>query len=136
MIQLILPLQYIKDEDGHMQQRSNLDKMHATSAPPHRRVSTVESSTSRATPKRETVHCTFCNKMGHTAGKCWNKPPYYCPKRKTQGHTLSGCLEKGKKKSNPGEFTSQGERHSAKKDKKKKGKTKGDDQSLLMLDST
>ena len=126
---------YIRDEDVHMQQHSNPDRMYAATAPPHRRVSTVHSSTSAA-PERETLHCTFCNKTGHTAAKCWNKPPYYCPKCKTQGHTLSDCPDKGKKKSTLEELPSTGGGYSAKKDKKRRGKPKGDDQSLLMLDST
>ena len=67
---------YIRDEDAHMHQHSNPDRMYATTTPSHKRVSTVQSSTSAA-PERETLHCTFCYKLSHAAAKCWNKPPYY-----------------------------------------------------------
>ena len=108
-----------------MQQHWNPNWMYTTNDPPHNRVSTVQSSTSNAAPKRETLHCTFWNKTGHNAGKCWNKPPYHCLKCKTQGHTLSDCLVKGKKKSTQEESTSQGEGNPAEKGlvKKKKQKT-------------
>ena len=76
------------------------------------------------------------NKTGHPTRRCWNKPPYYCLKCKAQGHTLSNSPDKGKKKSIPEESTSQGEGRTTKRDKKDKGETKAEDQSLLMLAST
>ena len=68
---------YIQDKDRHLQARNGSDVMYAVSAPPRRRVSTKESSTSKADANTETLHCTFCNKSSQNTAKCWNKPPYY-----------------------------------------------------------
>ena len=108
---------YIQDEDRHLQARNGSDVMYAVSAPPRRRVSTTESSTSEADADTETLHCTFCNKSGHTAAKCWNKPPYYCPKCKAQGHNLQNCPEKGKKSSNPKREGGNAKQNSGRKEK-------------------
>ena len=43
------PNTYIQDEDRYLQARNGSDVMYAVSAPPWRRASTIQSSTSEAT---------------------------------------------------------------------------------------
>jgi len=101
--------------------------MYAARAQPRNRVSTVQTSSSSTKADKETLHCTFCNKTGHTATKCWNKPPYYCPRCKIQGHNLQTCTVKGKKNTNPEDHKFKGEgkpaRQTGKKNEKEEERT-------------
>jgi len=96
--------------------------MYAASTPVRKGGRKVPSS------KNTDVHCTFCDKAGHTAEKCWNKPPYYCPRCKTQGHNLQKCPDKPQKKSKKGS-----ERREYKSDEPSE---KGAEKSLMMLTQT
>ena len=124
---------YIRDEDRHAEQKTNSDRMYAATSHPKGTMRMAQTSQyQRAEADRETLHCTHCNKQGHTAAKCWNKPPFYCPRCKAQGHTLQNCSQKGKQSTEPEAQSSEGEGKKAKKNRKK-GKKKGEEQSLLML---
>jgi len=81
------------------------------------------------------LRCRHCNKEGHIATKCWNKPPYYCPKCKTQGHSLQNCPERGKKnsKENSSKSTDRIARLNKKKERRKE--KEDEDSGLLMLHS-
>ena len=92
---------YNQDKDCQLQARNGSDVMYAVSAHPRRRVSAKESSTSEANAHMETLHFTFCNKLGHNAAKCWNKPPFYCLMCKAQGRILQSCRKKRQKELQP-----------------------------------
>ena len=100
----------IRDEDNIHRRRTKSQKAKAPYAPPKRRSKKGNSSTS----DRHALYCTYCDKDGHTTSKCWNKPPYYYPRCKIQGHTLQNCSEKGKKKAKLWGKTSKGKGKNAK----------------------
>ena len=106
----------IRDEDIAYRRKMESEKAYAANSPPQRRSIKGNSSNS----DRQTPHCSHCNKDGHTASKCWNKPPYYCPKCKAQGHALGDCSGKGKQKTYPGGNT-QGKRQRSQAEAQKRG---------------
>ena len=109
---------YIRDEDRHAEQKTNSDRMYAATSHPKGTMRMAQTSQyQRAEADRETLHCTHCNKQGHTAAKCWNKPPFYCPRCKAQGHTLQNCSQKGKQSTEPEAQSSEGEGKKVKKNK-------------------
>ena len=85
---------------------------------------------------KQTLHNAFCDKDGHTASKCWNEPPFYCPKCKTQGHTLRECADKGKKKTNAGGKPFKGKGKQVKQKQKSEEEEEAGEHSMMMLTPT
>ena len=119
----------IRDEDVVQLRKTESERVYATNYHPKRK-----NKGSSSGSDRQTLHCSYCDKDGHTASKCWYKPPYYCPKCKTKGHTLKDCSEKGKK-SNPRGNTSKGKGKSAKQKHKREEEDDEEEgeQSMIML---
>jgi hypothetical protein len=87
---------YIKGEDKRLDIKSRADMVYAARAPSKGRKTKAHTQDFSKQTGKDTAHCTYCNKDGHIAAKCWNKPPFYCPRCKTQGHNLQSCPDKGK----------------------------------------
>jgi len=89
---------YIKGEDKRLDIKSRADMVYAARAASKGRMPKTHTKSSSHQAGKDTAHCTYCNKVGHIAAKCWNKPPFYCPRCKTQGHNLQSCPDNGKER--------------------------------------
>ena len=69
----------IRNEDDVQQRMNEPERVYTTREPPRGRGGTRGTNSDR-----QTLHCTNCDKDGHTTARCWNKHPYYCPKCKAQ----------------------------------------------------
>ena len=117
----------IRDEDLRMQAQENPERIYAAKVP-SRKITTTQGSSSNTQHESDNLHCTFCNKDGHTAAKCWNKPPYYCIRCKKTGHSIGSCT-KGKKGETQDGKSSKGEPKHA----KSAGKKKVNEQTLMVV---
>ena len=77
----------IRDEDVVQLRKTETKRVYAANVHSKRKNKGSPSSSDRLT-----MHCSYCDKDSHTTAKCWNKPPYYCPKCKAKGHTLKDCF--------------------------------------------
>ena len=105
----------IRDEDNTYRHRTK--RAYTVNALPQR-----SCKGNSSTLMRQTLHCSCCNKDGHTTSKCWNKPPNYSPKCKEQGRTLRDCSGKGNQKANSGGNTSKGKAPNRSKRERRKRK--------------